>query len=226
MPARTYAQIECSLKGSKKIRGLSSHKVRWVYLCAHLSDFATYTGVFRYPRPMWAYDAQLDPDGLDDAIAELIEAGLIDYDAEDDFIRIVGWFHKRSGPDNPNRVQSVIADLTGLSELPEAMLQKASAELVCASVKRSLRWTEDSGARSKLYKMLSAFLREVHLEIGDALIVALRSEMEASSAAVQSEIGAIFPPLTITGGTGEGNRSGRVTPTLPEHETKTRRDET
>ena len=133
MSSRTYAQIECSLKGSKRVRKLSSHKAKWAYLCAHLSDFCTYTGVFRYPLPVWAHDAQLNVSELETAIAELSEAGLIDHDPEEGFVRIAGWFHKRSGPDNPNRVDSIIADLGSLEDIPDSMHCVAVAELAVVS---------------------------------------------------------------------------------------------
>lgn len=117
---------------------------------AHLSDYCTYTGLFRYPLPMWAHDAQIDVPELENAIAEMVEAGLIDYDPDEHFIRLVGWFHKRSGPDNPNRVDSVIADLCSFDDIESSMFCKAASELAVASIKRSLRWKQDAPGRVQL----------------------------------------------------------------------------
>lgn len=222
MPSRTYAQIDCSLTGSKKLRGLSSHKTRWAYLCAHLSDFATYTGLFQYPRHMWAHDAQLSPDELDEAITELVETGLLQFDQEEDFVRIVGWFHKRSGPDNRNRAFSVMMDLWGLESLPAEMLCSAAAELAVASIKRSLKWKPESGDREKLYDDLQSFLAELFQSHDERFLSCLAAEMQTSSSTVAKEIGAIFPPVMLLREEPFRNPSE----TLAKHETRRDEDET
>lgn len=219
MPSRTYAQIECSLTSSKKLRGVSSHKTRWAYVCAHLSDFGTYTGLFQYPRHMWAHDAQLASDELDSAIEELVTAKLIQFDPDEDFIRIVGWFQKRSGPDNRNRAFSVMMDLSGLEALPVDMLCSAAAELTVASVKRSLKWKPESGDREKLYADLHSFLAELFHSHEEHLLPCLAAEMRAASSTVAKEIGAIFPPILLFREKPLPNPSK----SLAKHETKTRR---
>lgn len=226
MSSRTYAQIECSLKSSKKLRGLSGHATKWAYLCAHLSDYGTYTGLFRYPLPMWAHDAQMDVSELETAIVELVQAGLIDYDEEEQFIRIVGWFHKRSGPDNPNRVDSIIGDLCSLDCIEGEMFCKSVSELAVASVKRSLRWKPDAPGRAQLYGSLKGFLAEVYQDHGDALLELLSAELTDVPATVSVEMKAIFPVLNALSQQSQGKGSARVTPTLPEHETRRDVDET
>lgn len=225
MTSRPYAQIECSLTNSKKLRGLSSHSGRWAYLCAHLSDYCTYSGLFRYPSVIWAHDAQIDPDSLSSVVSELVEAGLIEYDPDEEFVRIVGWHHKRSGPDNPNRVDSIIADLSSLSAINDEMFCASVSELAAASVKRSLRWLGNTGSRDQLYGSLRVFLAEAYQDYGDALIASLNAELEASPASVGKEIGAIFPALMLTNKEPLDNPSGRVPPTLAEHEMRRDVDE-
>ncbi|AGI66994.1 hypothetical protein OAN307_c13010 [Octadecabacter antarcticus 307] len=220
MTSRTYAQIECSLKSSKKVKGLTNHATLWAYLCAHLSDYSTYTGLFRYPLPMWAYDAQLEIPDLELAIAELTRAGLIDYDPEEQFIRIVGWFHKRSGPDNPNRVDSVIADLGGLDNVDDWIFCRTASELMVASVKRSLRWKQEAPGRAQLYASLKVFMAEVYQDHGDGFLEILCEELSSAPATVSLELKAIFPVLHALSVEPVGKGSGRVTPSLREHETR------
>lgn len=221
MPARPYAQIDCSLTGSRKIRGLNSHKARWAYICAHLSDFASYSGVFTYPRHMWAHDAQLTPAALDDAIADLVDAGLIEFDDGDDFVRIVGWLHKRSGPENRNRVVSVISDLAGREDIPSAMLCASAAELVVASLKRARSWRDGSPDRGKLYEDLRSFVAETYADHDEVLLRCLREELDGASTWLTAEIGAFFPALSLFPSEPLANPSE----TLSKHETKTKRDE-
>ena len=226
MTSRTYAQIECSLTNSKKMRGLSEHAARWAYLCVHLSDYCTYTGLFRYPAVIWAHDAQVNPDGLADVTSELSNAGLIQYDPDEEFIRIVGWFYKRSGPDNPNRVDSIIADLSALSGVNDQMFCNSAAELTCASVKRSLRWKADSPAREQLYQSLRTFLNETYQDYGDGFISCLTAELSNAPATVSHEISAFFQPLALAAREPSPNPSGTLTPILQEHETRRDEDET
>jgi len=221
MPGRLFAQIECSLTGSRRMRSLSDHKTRWAYICAHLSDFATYSGMFRYPRHMWAHDALLTMEELDAAISELVEVGLIQFDPDEEIVRIVGWFYKHSGPDNRNRVVSVISDLSAGEDYPSGMFCSAAAELAVASVRRALKWKEDSKSREQLFDDLRAFLADVFTDYSDEFSAHLKAELEVSAGSIRAEIGAIFPPILLS----EEEPFPNPSETLAEHETKTRRYE-
>ena len=177
-------------------------------MCVHLSDYCTYTGLFRYPLPMWAHDAQMDLSALEKAISELTKVGLIDFDPEEHFVRIVGWFHKRSGPDNPNRVDSVIADLYGMDCIDDEMFCRAAAELAVASVKRSLRWKADAPGRAQLYESLRGYMSEVYQDHGDIFLGHLNSELSNTPATVALEIRAIFPVLAVLATQPSGKGSG------------------
>ncbi|MEP1352705.1 MAG: hypothetical protein ABJX32_19450 [Tateyamaria sp.] len=210
MTSRTYAQIDCSLKGSKKIRGLSSHAARWAYVCAHLSDYCTYVGLFQYPLHVWAHDAQLDVSELEDCVAELVDAGLIEYDKQESFVRIVGFFNKRSGPDNPNRVDGVISDLSSFDDIEPAIYCRTVSELAVASVRRSLRWPTEGSGRTQLHASLNQFLAEVYQDYGDLFLALLNAELNKASATVGTEIKAIFPPLLLSKDSLAGKGSRRV----------------
>ena len=127
MTGRTYAQNECFLTGSKRVRRLSDNSVRWAYVSVHLSSFCTYTGLFKYPPEIWAHDAQLSSGQLASAISEMVAVGLIDHDPQEGYVRIAGWFDKRSGPDNPNRVDSVISDLSLMDDMGPTMFCRAAS---------------------------------------------------------------------------------------------------
>lgn len=195
-------------------------------MCAHLSSFCTYTGLFKYPPEIWAHDAQVSPEQLDAAILDLVENGLIEHDPEEDYVRLVGWFHKRSGPDNPNRVDSVISDLSAMDDVDPAMFCKAASELAAASVKRSLRWKKDAPGRGQLYGNLKQFLSEVYQDHGADFLVVLNEELDHGPATVRTEIMSLLPFLAIQAGEPLDNPSGRVPPTLAEHETRRDVDET
>lgn len=226
MVSRTYAQIECSLTGSKRIRQLSGHSAKWAYVCAHLSSFCTYTGLFKYPPEIWAHDAQMSREELGSAISEMVKAGLIEHDPQEDYVRIIGWFHKRSGPDNPNRVDSVISDLSRMDDIGPQMYCRVASELAVASVKRSLRWKADAPGWERLYGSLKQFLSEVYQDYGTAFLSILKLELDKGPMTVCAEISALMPVLAIQMDEGLSKGSGRVTPTLSEHETRRNVNET
>jgi hypothetical protein len=153
-------------------------------------------------------------------------AGLIEYDEGESYVRIIGWFHKRSGPDNPNRVDSVISDLSRLDDVHPQMLCRAVSELASSAVRRSLRWKQQGAGREQLYRSLKQLLGETYQDHGDAFLECLRDELVGLPGAVATEIHAIFPPLIISSMTLDEKPSGRVPPTLLEHETRRDVDET
>lgn len=196
MTSRPYALIECGLTGSKRLRALPSAQARWAYVCTHLSDRCGFTGLFTSPPHIWGHDAQLDAVELDGAIEQLTASGLIEYCPDDHWVRITRWFLKQNAPENPNRVRSAIADLSA-SEAPPAMVMAAASELAVGSVKRSLGWKPDGTARDQLAGDLRAFLGDLNLDHGAPFLARLAAETASAPKRVTSELGVIFPPLTL-----------------------------
>ncbi len=192
MPSRTYAQIECGLPNSKKIRRLDCHKSKWAYVCAHLSSFCTYSGVFQYPQHMWAHDAGLSSSEVEQAIAKLADAGLVEFDPEEEFVRIVGWFRKKNGPENPNRATSIIRDLSDLEGVSPRMLCGSIAELSVSLVKRSRGWAEVERVRSELKE----FLNQTLADHGEEILDRLDDELATAPRWVATELPSIFPTLS------------------------------
>jgi len=164
----------------------------------------------------------MNPAQLDAAISDLVANGLIEHDPDEEYVRLVGWFHKRSGPDNPNRVDGVISDLRTMDDVDPGMFCNAVSELAAAAVKRSLRWREDGGGRAQLYGNLKSFLSEVFQDYSSTFMSALNAELDNGPASVRAEIAALLPFLAVQSGEPLGNPSQ----TLAKHETRRDVDET
>ena len=220
MSSRPFAQIDCTLAQSKKMRSLKSSEARYAYVCVHLSDHGSYTGMFRYSKIVWADDACLSPDALAGAIDDLVSNDLIEFDHDEQLVRVIGWFHKRNAPENASRMQSLIADFLSRDTDNEAMFLRSVAEFTAGSVKRAQRWKPDSPEWPKLREAFKPFLRQIYQEFGDDFIEALTNEVDASSKATKAEIHSMFPPLTLA----QRSPSGHPAVTVGAHETKTIRD--
>ena len=196
MSGRTFAQINASLLRSKKIKECS-HSERWAYICAHLTPLGSFSGQFDYPLVMWCQDAGIAPDDMPAVIEKLCKVGLIEFDMDDEFIRLVG-FHRQRPPENASRVISLIGDFTVTGpENPkhEAMRVKGIAEFAVAAVQRAQGWKPDSPDWPKLRQALNAFLCWVWQEYGDEFLHFLSQELDHASKAAKGEIQSLLPPM-------------------------------
>ncbi len=225
MAARTFAQINCSILRSRKLRGLD-HADRWVYLCAHLTAQATFTGIFTYPKALWAVEASLDQKELEDAIVRLDAVGLIEWSPEEELVRVVG-VHRQRPPENASRVVGLIEDFFDLlgSVEDEGMVLRALAELVIASITRAQNWNPEKGEFEKLRTALGECLRRAYQEYDDDLLAALSDEIARSNKAAKAELGSLLPPLTLYQQDTVSTPSAHPADTRDLDETRLRQDE-
>lgn len=192
MANRSYAQINISLKSSKKIKALRSAEARWAYIVAHLAGQSNYLGIFTYPRFIWAYDAYLAVDELEGVIADLEDVGLVEYDRKEELIRIVGWFRKKNAPENGSRAKSLIKDYQS-PEIPAGeMLIRSIAEFSVGTVKRGVNWESDWG---RLRETFGPFLKQIKNDNGTYFLDAILAEARKVSWSVISELNSLLPSL-------------------------------
>ena len=191
--SKTFAQIETTLPHSRKLRQLN-HKERWAYLCAHLTPLGGYIGLFRYPKAVWADDADLSVTELDAAIHKMAEAGLLTFDEDEDFVRIHSWFLKKNAPENASRMASIAAAYADL-DAPDAMILESAAEFTVGAIKRAQRWKPDSVEWSKLRDVFKPFLAGMRHNYEDDLHEALAGQLNGQNRAVKVELCALIPSL-------------------------------
>lgn len=191
--AKTFAQIEATLPHSRKLRQLN-HGERWAYLCAHLTPLGGFIGLFRYPKSVWADDADLSPSDLTKAIEKMSDVGLLSFDDDEDFLRITGWFLKKNAPENASRMASIAADFSGI-EAPDDMVLGSAAEFTVGSIKRAQRWKSDSTEWTKLRDVFKPFLATMRQNFEDDFHAALAEQLVGQNRAVKLELCSIMPSL-------------------------------
>jgi hypothetical protein len=215
---KTFAQIEATLPHSRKLRQVD-HKQKWAYLCAHLTPLGGFIGLFRYPKSVWADDAGLQASELEAAIQKLTGVGLVTFDHDEDFVRIVGWFLKKNAPENASRMASIAGDFGGL-DAPDQMILECAAEFAVGSIKRAQRWKPDSTEWGKLRDVFKPFLATMRQNFEDDFHEALAVQLFGQNRAVKVELCAIMPSLQNFLEAPCPHRADTVGP----HDTKTRRD--
>ena len=209
MSARTFAQINTTLLRSKKIRECS-HSERWAYLCAHLTPLGSFTGLFEYPLALWARDAGLTIDDTKAAIHWLVEVGLIEFDHDEEIVRIVG-FHRQRPPANASQVISQTGDLFSIAEESEAremMRLRCIAEFAVAAIQRAQQWKPDSPEHRKLRDAHGPFLAGQWQEHGDVVARLIDAELMRAKKATRDEMASLFSPLLAI------NQNTSLTPCL------------
>lgn len=215
--AKTFAQIEATLPHSRKLRQLN-HGERWAYLCAHLTPLGGFIGLFRYPKSVWADDADLSPSELTTAIEKMSDVGLLSFDDYEDFLRITGWFLKKNAPENASRMASIAADFSGI-DAPDGMVLGSAAEFTVGSIKRAQRWKPDSTEWTKLRDVFKPFLATMRQNFEDDFHEALAGQLVGQNRAVKAELCALMPSLEFY----LEAPCPHPAHTVGAHETKTRR---
>jgi len=190
---KPFAQIDTSLLYSQKMRQLN-HQEKWAYICAHLSPNGGYLGTFRYPISMWAEDADLSPTELKKAISKLEEVGLITFDPEESYVRIIAWFMKKNAPENASRMASLAADFSVI-DAPDSMVISSAAEFAVGAIKRAQRWKSESSEWQKLRNVFKPFLKTMRQNYEDDFHQALVDQLKGQNRAIKTELCALMPSL-------------------------------
>lgn len=194
MGARAFTMIGVGLAGSRKIRALKTDTARWAYVCAHVSKLSRFVGMFELPKAIFAHDVGVCIEDLDDIIEDLQRVGLIEYDDDTEFIRIVAWHRKVNAIANASAARSIAIDfVSGL--LPDGEMRiRAVAEFAVGALERAKQWKPESADRPKLYDELKELLAGDYQDYGEELLRCLVAETKTASRAIQRELGVVFPP--------------------------------
>lgn len=195
MAGRWFAQIDCSLLQSKKFTDLSGAAPKFAYICVHLSVFGNYSGIYQYPISAFAHDVGVNEIELKAIILELTNSQLIEYDYDEEIVRIVGWHRQVTGSANASMARSRISDYRREKIPFGPMLFRSIAEFSAAVVKSSLDWNPEKNESIKLREKLGPFLREIFEEAGSELLDAISAETRSQSSATARELTGLLPPL-------------------------------
>ena len=222
MAGRKFAMISSGLLQSKKVRALKNNDARWAYLCIHLSELSNYQGFFRYQKGSWASDAFVSVKKLNEIILDLETNNLIEYDHDEELVRVIAWFYKANAPANASVMEGHIRDYQ-LQEPDNAfMFLRSVSEFTVGSIRRAQGWKPESTDRSKLRAAFGPFLEYLFREYGSDLFKSLEPEISKSGKVVEVEIHSIFPAIANW----KAKTLEHRVHTVSTHDTKTKRNET
>ena len=193
MSGREFAQIDVSLLSSKKMRALQSNDHRWAYICTHLSPLGNFRGLFRYPLAVFAEDARLSRDDIKTTINDLRETRLIEYDHDEEIVRICGWFYKRNCPQNPSTAQSMLKDFADHFAPSNEMEARSLAEFAVGVVHGMRTWKDESQEAVK--QPLREQLDLAYQSIGPAFLETLSAELKGRGPKFERDFQILLPAL-------------------------------
>lgn len=171
---KEFAMISQSLLTSRKFNSLDDNTHRLAYIFFHLK--ANYSGVFSYRVAELAIDLKSDYATAENAIMALIDAGLIEYDIDEELARIVGWYKMANSPRNKSQLISQINDLEARANVDTPLFLSAVAELIVEISARVLNWRKE-GDDAML--SLQYFIERCCFEDDEFLIMAINKELQS-----------------------------------------------
>ena len=165
----------------------------------HCSKFSNYIGLFRYPVDIWSYDACVKPIEIEAAILELRKSNLIEYDADQQTIRLVGWFYSLDAPDNGNQMKGHIKSFQGITFCPPEIFCCAAAEFTVSSFIQTSNWEATSPEHKKAYDAFRSFLKTQFFKYGDDFNTILMNEINSRGKIAYGSIQACYQMLPSDG---------------------------
>jgi len=127
-----------------------------------------------------------------DCIVELQSAGLVEYDHDQQTLRLVGWFYSLNGPDNGNQMKGHIKSFLGLSRCAPEIYWRAVAEFTVASFALALHWDNESPEHRKVNDAFRAFLKPMYFKYGEEFCAVLANEINSFEKGAYAPIQAVF----------------------------------
>lgn len=151
---RKFAMISTTLMGSRRFRALPDDTHRLAYISIHLSPLCDFMGVFRYAPIFLCADLPgISPDQAEAILAELDRVGLIEFDAAETFLRIVGFHAAVPNIQNPDTVKKRLADL-GNHIVKDPIRLGLACEVLLACSRAYPKWTpRTDNARQRFEEM-------------------------------------------------------------------------
>jgi len=191
MANKDFVMIETALLRRKGFRSLDTCSERNAYLTATLSTQANYIGVFRYPLEWFASESKIHKEDLVPIVRRLEDVGLIEYDEEEENLRLRDWFYTSNIRTSANTVKRAARDFLK-SEVPRiASVSRATAEFVVASLKGVSGYGRESDHGPKVIEVLRDFLCRAVNDFPE-LEASLLAEMEQHGAGVKLGFDEVF----------------------------------
>jgi len=166
--ARKFGMISTSIWSSKRFKSLDGNAAKLVYFYLHTNRHGNSIGVYQIPVDYFTADLKMDSDDVKGAMQKISDAGLAEYDADEEVIRIVGWFTH-----NPltNR-KHLMGAVNAFNDLPtDSKLRPVVAlEIAYSMVSRIKLWSNEPKiheAKAEVVEILSELLTKTRASVGN-----------------------------------------------------------
>lgn len=218
MSKMSYTMIKGEVHMDPMVRSLGENfRARLAYLVIISSPSTPYNGYFYYPYELLKAHSGIDENSIPSAIALLSEAGLIEYDASTDFVRVVGWFYKFYMPDNADHLSKVIKDFLRDPLPRNAMSARCVAEFFVGALVRAKAFKRDRKNTANFYAHLQIGVADAEILYPDLLDV-IQQEIATFAPEVRKDFALLCPEtgaLELTKCKGE-HFDGTVYPPCPD----------
>lgn len=178
--SRRFGKIASSIWASQRFRLLEDDVSKLAYFYLHTNTHGNCTGCYRLPAAYISADMRIDATTADRALANLTRAGLIERDADEEVIRIKGWWAF-----NPltNR-KHLSAAITAQQDLPRAshLALLVAIEVAEAMIPVATGWASDGSTKGR-----DAMLDALGMARG-MVLNALRAAPEAAITKVMNDL--------------------------------------
>lgn len=120
-----YRTVDCNFHDDPKIRRLSSYTVAWIYNVLFTNRLSHMCGVYFLTKEQLSYMSMVPLEGVEAALSELIEKGMVFLDEEREIIFVKAMFKrqvvdhiKKGNKVHPNHITSVVKQLVTLGGSP------------------------------------------------------------------------------------------------------------
>lgn len=173
---RKFGIISSRVWRSEKFRSLTSETARICYLYLHTCSHGNSTGCFHVSQTMIASEAMIEASGVEAALLECENVGLIRYDETEDLVQICNFFRHNT----PASRKQLAGPIAMLENLPAGrLLDACKAELAIALHGRASAWERNVEARPVFMDTASRLMKsggkravesgEIDLEIDHAI---------------------------------------------------------
>lgn len=168
MAGRRFGQVRQSMFGSKKVRALPDDGCRYAFVYLISCGHGNAVGYYRLPPDYMAADLDTTADEARRRIGEMCKVGLIDYDDDEQLVRVRNWWSD-DGQGDIASYKALMGASRAALDIPRGCIFRASVavELVAAALLKCDEWSTDASKKDSI---------STRLQIIEQLILRIKTD--------------------------------------------------
>lgn len=189
----SFTMVKSDIHNDPKIRSLPKNDVaRLAYFVMTTSPSTTYTGCFFYPIEHLCSHSGIDREIATSSMERLVGVGLVEYDHQTEFVRLVGWFYKFFVPANADHLSKVVKSFLRDPLPRNAMSARAVSEFIVGSLVKAKSFDRNKPHTANYYAHLQTCVTDAEILYPD-LLAAIRAEIVLNAPEVRDDFAILHP---------------------------------